>query len=70
LEENLLTLGEESRILNPVTPQSCSDFCSEKKYTFFILKYEYVFIVLVYNNINIIFKIFSKNINLKTQIVL
>ncbi|KAL4131837.1 hypothetical protein QTP88_009086 [Uroleucon formosanum] len=40
LEENLLTLGEESRILNPVTPQSCSDFCSEKQYTFFILKYD------------------------------
>ncbi|XP_060850898.1 uncharacterized protein LOC132929522 [Rhopalosiphum padi] len=38
LEENLLTLGEESRVLTPVTPQSCSDFCSEKQYTFFILK--------------------------------
>lgn len=59
MEENLLTLGEESRILNPVTPQSCSDFCSEKQYTFFILKHEYVLVVLFYNIINIIFKIFS-----------
>lgn len=40
LGENLLTLGEESRVLTPVTPQSCSDFCSEKQYTFFILKHD------------------------------
>eukprot|EP00102_Acyrthosiphon_pisum_P012999 XP_008182377.1 PREDICTED: uncharacterized protein LOC100165182 [Acyrthosiphon pisum] len=40
LEENLLTLGEESRVLIPISPKSCSEFCFEKKYLFFILKNE------------------------------
>ncbi|XP_025423118.1 uncharacterized protein LOC112692604 isoform X2 [Sipha flava] len=38
LGENLLSLGEESRVLNPISPKSCSEFCSAKKYLFFILK--------------------------------
>lgn len=60
--ENLLTLGEESRVLTPVTPQSCSDFCSEKQYTFFILKQEYAFVILFKNNINVLFlNIWQKN---------
>jgi len=62
LEENLLTLGEESRVLNPITSQSCSDFCSEKQYTFFILKYEYASVLLFYKLIYCL-KIFSKNTN-------
>ncbi|XP_022166764.1 uncharacterized protein LOC111031217 [Myzus persicae] len=40
LEDNLLTLGEESRVLTPISPQSCSEFCFGKKYLFFILKNE------------------------------
>ncbi|CAH1711664.1 unnamed protein product [Aphis gossypii] len=40
LEENLLTLGEESRVLTPISPQACSKFCSGKRYLFFILKNE------------------------------
>jgi len=53
LGENLLTLGEESRVLNPLIPQLCSDFCFEKQYTFFILKNVYAFVILFQNNINI-----------------
>ncbi|VVC39997.1 Hypothetical protein CINCED_3A002549 [Cinara cedri] len=38
LEDNLLSLGPENRILTQISPQSCSQFCSEKKYVFFNLK--------------------------------
>jgi len=46
LGENLLSLGDESRVLSPVSTQSCSEFCSKKNYMFFILKNEYDFIAL------------------------
>ncbi|XP_026809559.1 uncharacterized protein LOC113551491 [Rhopalosiphum maidis] len=40
LDTELLTLGEESRTLKPISPHACSTFCSGKKYLFFILKNE------------------------------
>lgn len=47
LEENLLTLGDESRAITPMSPDSCSRFCTGKQYMFFILKHEYDFIYLI-----------------------
>lgn len=47
-EENLLSLGDESRILTPISPQTCSEFCIEEHYIFFIVKNEYDWVLSKY----------------------
>lgn len=41
MEENLLNLGDEIRTITPMSPESCSRFCTGKQNLFFILKHEY-----------------------------
>lgn len=53
LEDNLLSLGEVSGVLNSTSPKACSKFCSEKKYLFFTLKNEYDIVLQIFKFITI-----------------
>lgn len=46
LSSKLLSLGDVSRIFvrPPISPESCSKFCSSEKYMFFFLKNEYDYV--------------------------